>query len=224
MTTSACQLLTNQRRLGEEWFKGALLWISAKESFVPRLSVLLTLVLVLAVGTFAPAQAVVKPAIGDVPVVHAPIGERGGLMNPVVWCADGRSPKVRTVVTGVDSEFRRVFDYRGSLPGLYFPRVEVGRYKLVTRATCGVTAAWRAETVTVREKTHKRTISRSEFRRIKRGMTVRAVNRIVGYPGTAFSYGSTMSRTYDQMEFWQMATIEFRRGRATGKWWNVGHD
>jgi len=145
--------------------------------------------------------AVAKPQIEDTRVERAPMGEQGGLMNPVVWCPDFREPKVRTVARGLDSGFHKVWRYRGSLPGLYFPRVEVGRYRLTTKARCGGTTAKRVEVVVVEEKTARTTIARKEFNQIERGMTQAKVRRIVGYTGTGSRYRARVYRTYDMMPF-----------------------
>lgn len=146
-------------------------------------------------------------------------------MNPVAWCPDHVTrPKVRTVVRGLDNGFRRVWRYRGSYPGRYFPRVEVGRYRLTTKAWCGKRAARRVETVRVEEKTAATTMSHAEYRRIKRGMTPKQVRRIVGVRAFASSYRNQLWWTFDLMPFWQYGTVEFRDRRLVRKAWNVGHD
>jgi hypothetical protein len=171
-----------------------------------------------------PALAAAKPQIDDTRVERAPIGKKGGLMNPVVWCPSGAEPRVRTVVEGVTNDFHDVWRYRGTLPGLFFPRVRVGRYQLSTTARCQRKVAKRVEVVRVKEKTARTTMSRAEFRRIKRGMTRAQVRRIVGYDGHGSRYGAWMYRTYDMMPFWRYSNVEFRHGRVVRKSWNVDHD
>lgn len=172
----------------------------------------------------SPAGAAGGPQIGDTRVERAPIGQKGGLMNPVVWCPSGANPRVRTVVEGITNDFNEVWKYRGSLPGLYFPRVEVGRYRLTTQASCRLRSAKRIEVVIVREKTARTTVSRAEFRRIKHGMTRAKVEKIVGYDGHGSRYGAQMYRTYDMMPFWRYAGVELRHGHVVRKSWNFSHD
>lgn len=166
-----------------------------------------------------------KPKIADTRVERAPIGKKGGLMNPVAWCPNyATSPRVRTVVKGLDNSFRRVWKYRGSLPGMYFPRVAVGRYVLSTTAKCGRATARRTETVRVKRKTARTTMSIREFRRIKRGMNTKQVTRIVGSKGHNSRYGNELVRQYDLMQFWQYGSVTFRNGRVVRKSWKFGHD
>lgn len=172
----------------------------------------------------ASAQARDRAQISETRVERAPIGQKGGLMNPVAWCRSGARPRVRTVVTGLDNRFRRVWRYRGSYPGMYFPRVAVGRYRLTTRASCHRARARRVEVATVRRKTLRTTISPREFRRIKSGMSRDRVRRIVGYDGSGTRLGRQMWRSYDMMKFWAYTSVEFRRGRVVSKSWNVDHD
>lgn len=191
-------------------------------------SLLVALAVVLMGSVPAPSSSVAPgdrtPQIADTGVVHAPTGEKGGLMNPVVWCTNHREPRVRTVVEGIDNDFRRVWRYRGSLPGLYFPRVEVGRYRLTTRGVCGQKTATRVEVVKVRQKVARTTVSRSEWQQVDRGMTRGEVRRIIGYDGTGSRRGRVMHRSYDMMPFWSVSVVKFRDGRVVAKYWDLDHD
>lgn len=188
-----------------------------------------TLGIALAVpGGVAPAAGSVagRATIADAQVVDAPIGERGAIMTPVVSCPRWQvEPRVRTVIAGVTSDFRKVYRYRGTYPGYGFPRVSVGDYRVKTIAYCRGIRSKRSELVTVVEKTRRRTISRAEFRAVKRGMSARRVREIVGYGGEFTGpYDGRGFRTYDMMAFWAIAVIEFQDGRVTRKFWDVGHD
>ena len=69
------------------------------------------------------------------------------------------------------------------------------------------------------------TVSRAEWQRIKRGMTRAEVAAIVGSDGRdPFRYAGRVTVTYDLMAFWKWSLIEYRGGRVTAKYWNVGHD
>lgn len=192
--------------------------------FTAALCALLCALAGMSTADTASAYAEGGPSIGDTRVERAPIGQKGGLMNPVVWCPSGAEPAVRTIVEGLDNNFRAVWRYRGSLPGLYFPRVAVGRYELSTEARCGTRSAQRVEVVRVHEKTARTTMSWKEFRQIRRGMTPTRVSRIVGYSGRGGRYGNQMWRTFDLMAFWQYGSVEFRNGRVVRKDWKFDHD
>jgi hypothetical protein len=183
----------------------------------------------LVAGTFTntPAQAAApRPEISDAQVVHAPIGEKGGIMTPWVSCSTRVEPKARTVMTSLDTDWRRVFEWKGTIPAAGFPRAAVGDYKIRTVARCSGNKKVRTEYVTVEEKTRQRTISRAEFRQIERGMTRVEVREIVGYGGTAAgtSWQGQRLRTYDMMAFWAWVLIEYRDGRVASKTWDIDHD
>lgn len=189
----------------------------------------LVVLVALVAGAFAasPAQAAApRPEISDAEVVHAPILEKGGIMTPFVSCSNWRvEAKARTVMTSLDTDWRRVFEWTGSIPAAGFPRAAVGDYKIRTVGRCRGNKKVRIEYVTVEEKTHKRTISRVEFRQIERGMTRAKVREIVGYGGTASgSWQGKRLRTYDMMAFWAWVLIEYRDGRVVDKHWDVDHD
>jgi hypothetical protein len=190
------------------------------------LSFISALALTLALPGSPAHAASSKPRIADAQAFDAPIGDRGGIMTPIVACRSWRiQPSVRTVIKGVDSDYRSVYRYRGTLPGYGFPRVGVGEYKVITVATCRGHKRTRTELVTVSEKTTDRTVSPREWRKIKRGMKVERVRRIVGYNGTyGGRFQGEVTRTYDMMGFWRWSLVTFRDGRVAFKNWNVDHD
>ena len=172
------------------------------------------------------AAAAFPPRIGPASVFRAPIGEKGGIANPVASCRS-YSVEVRTrwVLTNTDTGNSHTYRWRGTLPNYYFPRVRVGHYKSVTTAWCGTAKATRTQLLTVREKALSTTISRAEFQKIRRGMSRVRVSTIVGYDGRfAGSYAGRTMRIYDMMAFWRWAEISYRNGRVVSKMWDVAHD
>ena len=71
--------------------------------------------------------------------------------------------------------------------------------------------------VTVLKETDANTISRSEYRRIKKGMKLSAVKRIVGNKG--LKRGSY--QVFDQRGGYAWAGITFRKGRVVAKEWSL---
>jgi hypothetical protein len=177
-----------------------------------------------AMGLVSPVSAAVPtPRIGDAHAFDAPQGDRGGIETPYVYCSTYRAePRVRVDFESLRTGRTHTYQWTGSLPNMGFPRVEVGRYRVTTAATCRGTTRTREQNVTVREKAPRTTVSRAEWRRIKRGMTVERVRRIVGYAGESMP-GST-GRIYDMMPFWRWSVVDYRNGRVVSKMWNVGHD
>jgi len=104
-------------------------------------------------------------------------------------------------------------------------RYPVGRYRVTTTATCGTHHATNRSTVRIGQKTAATTISRTEFRRLRRGMTRAQVTRIVGSQGPTYQEGNGRTSTsFDLMPFWRFTFLGFRDGRLVSKWWDVAHD
>ena len=173
-----------------------------------------------------PAAADSRPDIGPPSAFDAPVGQRGGIMSPAVSCADSDARvRVRWSVTNLDSGDRSTYRWRVAAPGMRFPRLPVGDYRSRTVARCDGASARDVRRVSIGQKTHLSTVSRSEFRRIERGMTPRQVRRIVGNPGRdPFRYGGRRTLTYDNMAFWRWSLVSYRDGRVVAKHWDVGHD
>ena len=159
------------------------------------------------------AQAAPRPHIGDAVAYGAPTGKKGGVKNPVGWCSNYRvDPRVRWTLRNPDTGYSRTFRWRGVLPGIAFPRVEVGTYTSRTVARCRDRKKVRTQAVTVKQKTARTTISRTEFRRIHRGMTPDRVRDIVGYRGVAAGhYAGKRLRNYDMMRFWRWTSDHLPR-------------
>ena len=82
----------------------------------------------------------------------APTAKKGGVMNPVATCTNWRvEPRMKWTLTRDETGISQTYRWRGTLPGLYFPRVPVGTYHSKTRVTC------RGNTVT---RTHQHASSR----------------------------------------------------------------
>lgn len=167
------------------------------------------------------------PVVGAPAAFDAPIGKRGGAMNPGASC-DGDyalTPRMRWRVVNDATGAVTSFGWFDAYPGMRFPRLEVGTYTSRVVVRCGSSRATGTHRFTIREKTAKGTISYPEFRRIKIGMPLQRVRRIVGNAGVdPFSYDGRTSRTFHQMRFWAWSVIEFRHGRVQRKFWAVGHD
>lgn len=189
-------------------------------------TLLLSIAIALTPLGLSPASAAVVPQIQQSQAFDAPVGGKGGIMSPYVSCSNYRiEPRVRWTVTRLATGRSRTYRWTGALPGMHFPRVAVGRYRVRTVATCRGTSARKVDTVRVREKTYNGTVSRSEFRRVTRGMTRAQVAEIIGNDGRdPFRYNGVTTRTYDMMAFWSWSIIRYRDGRVVDKFWDVGHD
>lgn len=167
------------------------------------------------------------PVISPPAAFDAPIGKRGGATNPHASCGGNYSltPRMRWRVVNDATGAVTSFGWFDAYPGMRFPRLEVGTYTSKVVVRCRGTQAARTHRFTIQEKTAKGTISYPEFRRVKVGMPLQRVRRIVGNAGVdPFSYGGNTNRTFHQMRFWAWSVIEFRHGRVHRKFWNVGHD
>jgi hypothetical protein len=167
-----------------------------------------------------------QPHISAVHVERAPIGERGGIAMPTVYCTGLRvAPRVNVRVIQRETGKEKTYAWVGSYPNAYFPRVPVGHYRVVTDARCAEISAKRVEAVEVVEKTAETTMSRSEFDAITNGMTKAEVRQQVGYGGhRAGTFRGKVMRTNEDMPFWSFSIVEFSDGRVVGKYWDVDHD
>lgn len=177
-------------------------------------------------GTTAPGHAATAPHIGPALAFGAPTAQKGGIENPVAYCDNYNvESRTRWVLKNPDTGYSRTFTWRGALPGIAFPRVAVGTYSSRATAWCGRHEAVRTQTVVVKQKTARTTMSRAEFRSIHRGMTFTRVRDIVGYRGKyAGHWAGKTSRVYDMMAFWRWTQIDYRDGRVVAKYWDVDHD
>jgi hypothetical protein len=153
---------------------------------------------------------------------RAPIRAKGGIRSPRATCANRHlRPRVRWTVRNVRTGRRRTFRWAGTKRGA-FPRVRVGTYASTAAARCGARRTVRHDTVVVLRKTHATTMSRREFRHIRRGMTVVRVRGIVGYAGRSSSiHGAVQRIRYDIMPFDRWTTVTYRHGRVVTKHWDV---
>lgn len=172
------------------------------------------------------ASATVRVTISNPAVFDAPIGEKGGISNPVASCTNYRvEPRTKWTLTNTDTGWTRTYRWTGALPGMYFPRVPVGTYESTTTGKCRKVEKTRVQTVTVKEKTLDGTVSRGEWVQIRRGMTRAQVADIVGNAGRdPFRWDGKLTVTYDMMRFWRWSLISYRDGRVVEKLWNVAHD
>src|SRR3954453_8530729 len=136
----------------------------------------------------APAEATPSghsyPVIERATAYDAPVGRPGGISAPFASCANARVvPTMHAVIERPGTDIRYTENWKSWGPNMWFPRVPVGDYRVTTTATCPVHQATRVQTVSVKQKTARTTISRAEFRRIKHGMTLRRIQHIVGYAG-----------------------------------------
>lgn len=177
----------------------------------------------------APASAAASPSaiIGSPQPERAPFGAPGGLVSPYVVCAKPtQRPRVQWTVNNVATGQQQTYSWSGAVPAAKFPRVDPGAYASTTVATCKGRQTTRTETVVVTRKTRRTTVSHAEFHRIARGMSLKKVDRIVGYTGrSSWPVGRRREAVaYDMNRFWSWASVTFRHGHVVAKHWDVAHD
>ncbi len=95
----------------------------------------------------APAPAVASappgtPAISEPPVFDAPAGGKGGIQNPFVHCHSDRiEPRAVMAIVNPQSRWLSIHRWRGALPGVRFPRLWPGTYKVETDRLVRATGA-----------------------------------------------------------------------------------
>lgn len=174
----------------------------------------------------AHAEEAVRAKISPPSAVPAPKDEQGGVLSPYVSCPEGQgAPRVKWVLTSLATEESQTYRWRGALPGVHFPRVDAGPYHSRTVAWCRGDKTTRVHELRVAQKTYRRTVSRREFRKVRRGMTRAEVREVVGFGGRDCSaHGGRRTCVYDMMAFWRWSLITFEDGEVVSKSWDVGHD
>lgn len=174
----------------------------------------------------AHAEAAATPRISSPSAVPAPQDGQGGVLSPYVSCSKGQvAPRVKWVLTNLATDESTTYRWRGALPGAHFPRVDVGRHHSRTTAWCRGTKSTRVDKVRVGEKTYEKTVSRREFKQVRRGMTRVQVRGVVGFGGRDCSaYNARRTCVYDMMPFWRWSFITFKDGEVVSKLWDVAHD
>ncbi len=187
---------------------------------------LATALLTAGVPAVAQAESPATPRISAAYGVPAPKNEQGGVQSPYVSCSKNQvAPRVKWVLTNLETDESNTYRWRGALPGVHFPRVDVGTYRSRTTAWCNGNKASRVHEVDVDQKTYKKTVSRREFRKVRRGMTRSEVREVVGFRGKDCSaYNGRRTCVYDMMAFWRWSFITFKDGEVVSKLWDVGHD
>lgn len=179
-----------------------------------RLIGLSTMVCLLAGGLVttlpATAAAAEPPYIGGFGIEYAPKHENGAIVLPWMGC-DGPGTNVATVVDiTTKKSIRRTWQN-----GMSYVAVPPGTYRVSIKATCNGASSSYTGTRTVKRETDKNTISKAEFKRIKKGMSLGKVKKIVGNSGLGF--GSI--RLLDQRGNFAWAEISMKKGKVAGKWW-----
>ena len=136
-------------------------------------------------------------------------------------------PRVKWTLTRVKTGKSHTYRWTGALPGMYFPRVAVGRNRSKTTAWCrGEKNAYPRPHGSSRAEDTRHERSRGQSpRHVHRGMSRAQVRDVVGFDGKAcWAYSGRTSCNYDMMSFWAWATITYRDGRVVEKQWDVDHD
>ena len=160
------------------------------------------------------AAAAGKPNIDGSFAVGASKSSKGGIWLPFAWCGDdvldGPSSYKARIIRGGKTVARR------SEPTDV--RVKAGTYTVKTTVKCGSQSKTFTEKVKVERKTDRNTISRSEYNRIKDGMTLAKVKKIVGTKGELLFEDAGMSERYfEGVGYGDLAVVAFEDGRVVEK-------
>jgi len=158
------------------------------------------------------ATAAEPPRIGGFGIEYAPKHKNGAVVLPWMGC-DGPGTNVASVLnTKTNQSIRRTWKF-----GMSYVAVPPGTYRVSIKATCNGASSSYTGTRTIKRETDKNTVSRAEFKRIKKGMTLRQVKKIVGNNGLGF--GSI--RLLDHRGNFGWAELSTRKGKIAGKWWHA---
>ena len=166
------------------------------------------------------AAGVSKPKIETVYPEKAPSKSgKGGFALPFVessygWDYDG----IRATTTVYTTKNQYVTSRTNNEPELSYTgeiRLKPGTYKVKTVAVERSRSATRWQTITIKVKTDSSTISKGEYKRIKKGMTKKQVKKIAG--------SKVPTRSYEMIErsdYRQYANLVWTKGgRVKSKSW-----
>jgi len=158
------------------------------------------------------AAAEPKPHIGGFGIEYAPKHRNGAVVLPWMGCQGSGS----NVATIVNTKTKKTI-HRSWMFGMSYVSVPPGTYRVTIKATCNGASSSYTGTRTVKRETDKNTITKSEFKRIKKGMSLNKVKTIVGNKGLAF--GST--HLLDHRGSFGWAELSIKNGKVAGKWWHA---
>ncbi len=157
-----------------------------------------------------PASAAEQPVIYAVTKEYAPKGKKGAIILPWISCSGSASNRATIRKVGSSKAITATWKF-----GLKYVRVAAGKYRVAITATCRGATATKTSTVTVRKEKDSNTVTRAEFNRINKGMTLNQVKKIVGTRGV----GGSSYRYLDRRGGFRWAEIWLSRGRVAGKSW-----
>lgn len=160
----------------------------------------------------ARAQAAESPVIGGFGIEYAPKGKNGKILLPWMWCEGSGSNKATMTNTKTGKVINRTWSF-----GMSHVSVPAGTYRVTIRATCNGAASSYTATRTIKRESDKNTVTKAEFKKIKKGMRLKKVQKIVGNKGLDF--GST--RLLDRRGDFGWAELTIERGKVVDKWWDT---
>jgi hypothetical protein len=159
------------------------------------------------------AAAAPTPYIGGFGIEYAPKHRNGAVVLPWMGCPSGAGSNVATVVSTKTNKTM----HRSWMNGMSFVSLPPGTYRVSIRSSCDGASSSYTGTRTIKRETDKNTITKSEFKRIKKGMSLKKVKKIVG--NTGLDFGST--HLLDHRANFGWAELQIRKGKVTSKWWHA---
>jgi hypothetical protein len=165
-----------------------------------------------ALALSTPPAAAEPPHIGGFGIEYAPKGKNGAVVLPWMGC-DGSGTNVADIVnTATSKSIRRTWAF-----GMSYVSVPPGTYRVSIKATCNGASSSYTGVRSVKREADKNTITKSEFKRIKKGMSAAKVKKIVGNSGLSFG----PVRLLDHRGNFGWAELTMKRGKVAAKWWHA---
>jgi hypothetical protein len=98
-------------------------------------------------------------------------------------------------------------------------RLPAGTYRVSTWAQCGTAEKNLVKTVTIKTLPTSQTVSKAEYKKVKRGMSVKKVKKITGSKIKSFKSGKYTYIDADTTSWGNYAWFEFKNGKLKSKYW-----
>jgi hypothetical protein len=149
-------------------------------------------------------------------------GGKGGIYPADVWCGNGSTYSDSPVFTHVEiwknglTVAQKQWDH-----GEYvnWVRLPAGTYQVRTWAQCGTVEKNFTKTLTIKTLPASQTVSKAEYKKVKNGMSVKKVKKIVGKKVGGWKAGKSYTIDADTTSWGNYAWFEFKNGKLKSKYW-----
>ena len=173
------------------------------------------------IGLALPAHAADFTLEGDWGTIPAPTKKaKGAVYGPYAICAVNRNDEPDTYRITVRQGARTV-----ASNGDGYAELKAGTYQATVTATCDGATKTATKTLTVKYLKDSQSVSRGEYKKIKKGQSTKKVRKIIGGKlDYAYKEDGRTFYTKPNTQLGGLTWFAFRKGKVVEKEWSVVHD